>query len=392
MINKNFLNFLFLLLINHRSKHLAIFFISTLIISILSSVIFLSSSIKNEIFNTLDSQADFTIQKVNSGKLTNTPNSWIEEFMNINGVANLQSRVYGTYNFKLEDLNLLIVGVDLFDKNINENIQKLLEKMDIAEFLSQDSIIIGNGVKKLFEKYNYFDEFTFKLEDSENLSVKIFKELPENFNLIANDLIIMDINLARKILNINENESSDIVFNVPNELERQNIKNHLLSNYANIRVIQKSDIAQRYENLFNYKGGIFLSLYIIVILTFILILYQRYSLINSNDKKEIGILKSVGWSIKEIIKLKLLESFIVAIFSFLLGIIIAYIFVFIFNAPLLINIFLGFQNLENSVVLTINFDLNLIVLLFLFFVVPFLSAVLIPVWKIASIDANESMK
>lgn len=286
----------------------------------------------------------------------------------------------------------MIVGVDFFDKNINKNIQKLLEKIDISDFLSKDSMIIGNGVKKLFDRYNYLDKFTFKLENSENLDVKIFKDLPQSFNLVANDLIIMDINLAKKILNIDENEFSDIVFNVPNELERDNIKNHLLSKYANIRVIQKSEIAQRYENLFNYKGGIFLSLYIIVILTFILILYQRYSMINSSDKKEIGILKSVGWSIKEIIKLKLLESFIVAIFSFLLGIIVAYIFVFIFNAPLLINIFLGFENLQNSVVLIPNFDINLIVLLFLFFVVPFLSAVLIPVWKIASIDANESMK
>ena len=392
MINRIFLNFLFLLLINHKSKHLVIFFISTLLVSILSSVIFISSSIKSEIFNTLNSQADFTIQKVNSGRLINSSNIWIDEFSNINGISNLQGRVYGTYNFKLENINLLIVGVDFFDKNINKNIQKLLEKIDISDFLSKDSMIIGNGVKKLFDRYNYLDKFTFKLENNENLDVKIFKDLPQSFNLVANDLIIMDINLAKKILNIDENEFSDIVFNVPNELERDNIKNHLLSKYANIRVIQKSEIAQRYENLFNYKGGIFLSLYIIVILTFILILYQRYSMINSSDKKEIGILKSVGWSIKEIIKLKLLESFIVAIFSFLLGIIVAYIFVFIFNAPLLINIFLGFENLQNSVVLIPNFDINLIVLLFLFFVVPFLSAVLIPVWKIASIDANESMK
>ena len=53
-----------------------------------------------------------------------------------------------------------------------------------------------------------------------------------------------------------------------------------------------------------------------VIFTFILVLYQRYSMISSNDKREIGILKAVGWSIKDIIKLKIIENFIKLSYDF----------------------------------------------------------------------------
>jgi putative ABC transport system permease protein len=144
--------------------------------------------------------------------------------------------------------------------------------------------------------------------------------------------------------------------------------------------------------MFNYKGGIFLVLFIVVIFTFILILYQRYSMISSNDKKEIGILKAVGWSIKDIIKLKIIENFIVGFMAFIIGIIISYIFVFILNAPILKNIFIGFSNIQNDFILNPNIDFTIIVTLFLFFIIPFLSAILIPVWKISIIDANESMK
>ena len=104
------------------------------------------------------------------------------------------------------------------------------------------------------------------------------------------------------------------------------------------------------------------------------------------------ILKAVGWSIKDIIKLKIIENFIVGFMAFIIGVVFAYIFVFIFNAPILRNIFIGFSNVQNDFILNANIEFSTLITLFLFFIIPFLSAVLIPVWKIAVIDANESMK
>ena len=81
-----FLNFLLLQIVTNKSKHLAIFIISTLIIFIMASVMFLSSSIQKHIYTTLDAQSDFVIQKINSGKIVNTPNSWIDDFSEISAV------------------------------------------------------------------------------------------------------------------------------------------------------------------------------------------------------------------------------------------------------------------------------------------------------------------
>ena len=392
MKNSVFFNFLFLLLIKHKSKHIAIFIISILIVFLISSVLFISNSLKKEVFSTLNNQSDFIIQKTNNGKIFDTPISWVDDFSSINGVKNVQQRVYGLYYFMPENIYFTIVGVDLFEEHTNKNIKELLSILNISDFLRNDSMIIGNGIKKIFDKYHYFDSYDFKLLDKQSLNVKIFKDLPQEANLVANDLIIMDINLAKKILNIDEENSTDIVLNVPNDLEKQNIKEQLILKHSNIRILQKESLKKEYENMFNYKGGIFLVLFIVVIFTFILILYQRYSMISSSDKKEIGILKAVGWSIKDIIKLKIIENFIVGFMAFIIGVIIAYIFVFIFNAPILKNIFIGFSNVQNDFILNANIEFSTLITLFLFFIIPFLSAVLIPVWKIAVIDANESMK
>ena len=387
-----FFNFLFLLLFTHKSKHLAIFFISILIVFLSSSILFISNTLKKEIFTTLKNQSDFVIQKINSGKSQYTPISWIEDFKEISGVKNIQQRVYGQYYFMPENVYFTIVGIDLFEEGSSKNIKELLEVLNISEFLQSDSMIIGNGIKKLFDKYKYIDSYDFKLFNNDLKEIKIFKDLPQKANLVANDLIIMDINLAKEILNIKEDEATDIVLNVPNNLERANVKDQLILKHSNTRILQKENLKKEYENMFNYKGGIFLILFIVVILTFTLILYQRYSMISLGDKKEIGILKAVGWSIKDILKLKIMENFIVAFMAFIIGIILSYIFVFILNAPILKNVFIGSQNLQNDFIFNANIQIDSLITLFLFFMIPFLSAVLIPVWKVAIIDSTQSMK
>ena len=387
-----FFNFLFLLLFTHKSKHLAIFFISILIVFLSSSILFISNTLKKEIFTTLKNQSDFVIQKINSGKSQYTPISWIVDFKEISGVKDVQQRVYGQYYFMPEDVYFTIVGIDLFEEGSSKNIKELLEVLNISEFLQSDSMIIGNGIKKLFDKYKYINSYDFKLFNNDLKEIKIFKDLPQKANLVANDLIIMDINLAKEILNIKEDEATDIVLNVPNNLERANVKDQLILKHSNTRILQKENLKKEYENMFNYKGGIFLILFIVVILTFTLILYQRYSMISLGDKKEIGILKAVGWSIKDILKLKIMENFIVAFMAFIIGIILSYIFVFILNAPILKNVFIGSQNLQNDFIFNANIQIDSLITLFLFFMIPFLSAVLIPVWKVAIIDSTQSMK
>ena len=387
-----FFNFLFLLLSKHKTKHIAIFIISVLIVFLSSSILFISNSLKKEIFSTLENQSDFIIQKMDGGKIQYIPTSWIDDFKEINGLEKVQQRVYGQYYFMPEDIYFTIIGVDLFEDTVNKNIQNLLKALNISDFLQNDSMIIGNGVKKLFDKYHYFDTYSFKLSNNDLKNIKIFKDLPQAANLIANDLIIMDISLAKEILNINENEATDIILNVPNNLERQNVKDQLILKHSNTRILQKDQLKKEYENMFNYKGGIFLILFIIVILTFTLILYQRYSMISMGDKKEIGILKAVGWSIKDIIKLKIMENFIVAFMAFVIGTILSYIYVFIFNAPILKNVFIGTSNMQNDFIFNGNVQIDSLISLFLFFMIPFLSAILIPVWKVAIIDSTQSMK
>ena len=391
-MNKSFYNLIFLFLFKHKSKHLSIFFISIILIFILSSVMFISGSIKSQIKHSIENQSELIVQKIDGGKISSIPISWTDDFSEIYGIESIQGRVYGKYWFEPYKTYFNIVGVDFFEEHSNASIKKIIGNIDLREFVSDDYILVGNAVKKALHEKRYKKSYDFRLENKKILTAKIYGELPNNTNTFTNDMIIMDISLAKKILNISEDFVSSFAVNIPNELEIANIKNQLIFKHSNIKVTSKDELLKEYENLFNFKGGIFLILYIVCLLTFVLILYERFTMVNSSDKKEIGILKSIGFSIKDILKLKIYENLFIGICAFLIGVVLAYAFVFILNAPILSEIFMGHKNLASQFNFIPNVEISLIISLFFFYILPFIASILIPVWKIAVIDAVDSMR
>ena len=390
MLNK--LNFLLILLITYRKKHLSIFILSTLLIALMSSVLFISSSIKKDIFSTLENQADFTVQKYVAGRVLNAPESWIDEFYTIDGVQNVQGRIYGTHYYEPAEQYFIIVGLDFYDTQVIKEMKTLVEGIDMDDFLAKKNMIIGSDVKKFLDEYHYFDYYTFRPPDRSIEKVYIYDKLKSSTDIVSGDMIIMDIANARKILGVEDGTFSDIILQAPNLKERETINTKLRVSHFDMRIIQKNDIQNYYENLYNYKGGLFLSLFIIVFMSFGLILFQRYSMISSVDAKEVALLRLSGWKINEVLWFKISENFIVILSAYFSGIFLAYFYVYFLNAPLLKNIFLGYSNLGSSTTFSPSFTLSDLVLIFLSFVIPFLLAIIIPLWRVSIKEPTEVMR
>ena len=391
MQNSTFLYFLTLLLFKQKTKHIGVVIISVIIIFLLSSVLFISSSLQKTLLDTVKTQSDFTVSRVQAGKTVNTPTEWIDTILEIHGISKVAPRVYGRYFFAPREKSFLIVGVDFFDEQSSKSLQTLVKELNLKAFLSTDSMIIGSGVKHYLSQHYYKNSFTFKTPKGAFKKVNIAHTLSKEANIIANDMIIMPIDLAREIFGLHEDEITDITFNVPNDAEWDNIVAKIHLQFYDVRVVEKREIIKAYENLYNYKGGLFLILYLVAMVTFMLILYQRYAMVYSTERKEIGILRAVGWSIKDILKLKFYETVIIIFISFTLGVVLAYLYVFIGDAPLLSQIFLGGANLSNTVAFTPTIEFGLLGSIFLFYAIPFLGAVLIPAWKVAVTPPKEAM-
>ena len=367
-----FFKFSILLLLKDRYKHLFSSSIFILIIFLLTSVLFISESIKSDLIAVVDNQPEIIIENSKGGKYTEITDEYIDTIVDINGVEDVNGKIDGYYHFMQNNRYFHIIGDDE---------QKF------------DNMKIGEGIKKILENFYYQDYFNFFI-DGEALKINIEDVFSKDANLITNDLMILNSEQASFILGLDDDEYSYLTVTVPNSSEIDYIAQKIQRIFPNLRIKTKSEQLADIDNIFYYKGGIFMILYIIVMALFLILIYHQIDSSLGNSKKEIAILRTLGYSINNIISLKLIQHIIVAIFSYFFGIILAYYYVFIFNAPILKTIFLGSQ-IENNLSFTpiINISiLTILTIIFIFTVIPFIIAVILPSWKIAITDMKEALK
>lgn len=366
MLNKNFIDYCIKLLLKNRTEYLFTFIIFTFIVSVLSSVLFISDSIKYDLLSNIKKDEQIIVKNTRAGKYEPLFESHLDEIIQLHGVENVEGRIDGFYNFAQGERYIRILTNDELDD----------EKM-----------IVSEDIKELFKKFHYKEEFNF-LTPERKITMEIANSIPSN--ILSHNTIFINSDMAREILQMSEDEYSYFTVFVPNENEIDFIARKIVDIFPYTIAIQDRNLQASYRHIFYYKGGLFMILYVVCLLSFLILLKNQISSLFGERKKEIAILRSIGFSIKDIILLKFIQNSVVSISAFITGIFIAYVFVFIFNAPLLKYIFLG----EGMAYLefTTFIDFRILFLMFMFTVIPYLAFVLIPAWKVAISDISEVMK
>ncbi|VAY87345.1 ABC transporter, permease protein [hydrothermal vent metagenome] len=362
MPNKEFIKFSFVLFLKEKSDYMVSIFIFTFIIFILSSVLFISNSISFDLKQTINYQPQILVQNQKAGNTVEIDDSILDELLQITGVSDITGRVDGYYYFLQNDSYFHIIG----DNDCDEKI-----------------MTVGDGVKLILNKYYYTKYFNFFV-NGKSIKIDINNTISLSANIVSNDLIILNTEIARKIFGLEEDEYSYLLISVPNDSEINYIAQKIKEIYPYFKITTKKQLKSDIDNLFYYKGGVFMVLYTVVF-------YRQIDSTSGAYKKEIAILRSLGFSINNIIFLKFIQNCFVVLFSYILGIVLAYYFVFFANAPLLKYIFLG-NNLTNNMSFTPILHFDILFMIFLFTAVPYILSILLPSWRIAISDMNEAMK
>lgn len=367
-------------------------FIFTALIFLLSSILFISNSIKTELGLTLKSLPDIIVQKIQAGRHINIEQKRVDKLLEFHGVKSAVPRIWGYYYFEKAGVNFSVVGIDSFDKQYKNNFEQITQNVDFDELSQNSSMIVGVGVKKVLSENYFKDYFNFIKPNGELEKVKIASTFKSSTSLESNDIILMPKDMVLKIFGMDETKATDIVLSVANPEEIPTIIEKIKNLYPDTRVITQSDLRVSYQNIFDYKSGMFLALFIVSAFTFFMIVYDKASGLSSEEKKEIGILKAIGWKIDDILKEKFYEAFIISFISFLSAIILALFFVYVLEAPVLRDIFTGYSRLKPDFSLPFVFDFQTVALLFFLTIPLYIAAIIIPSWRVASMDADEVMR
>ena len=377
-------------LLRQKSKSIFISIVFSLLIFLLTSVFFITSSIKHELDSTLESLPQIIVQNVKAGRQYDIDIDSIDSILSINGVNDAVARVWGYYYFEQLGVNFSLVGVNEYESQYKKSLQNIIEKFELNS--DDASMVVGSGVLKAMKQAYYKEYFNFIKPDGSIKKVNIAGVFDAETNLESNDMIVMSKDSIREIFDIEESKATDIVVKVLNPDEISTVATKIKQIYPNYNVITNEDLKVSYQNIFNYKSGIFLALFIVSLFTFFIIIYDKASGVSSEEKREIGILKAIGWRVEDVLKEKFYESFILSFFSYILGVGLALFFVYVLQAPFLRDIFIGYSDIKPVFELPFIFDIATLILVFLLSVPIYVAATIIPSWRVATLDADEVIR
>jgi len=322
-----------------------------------------------------------------ASKDTTIDTSLGDKLLVMKGVSGVNARLDAMYTFKKET-NFTLVGVDAFESYANNT----LNTINSTQTLEDNSMLVSPSVKKILEKNYYQDYFNFIRADGTLLKVKIAGTFQTDNALDENSLMVMNTKTFRDIVGYKETQASDLAITVANKEEVGFIAHKIALLLPNTKVVVKDDLRVMYENIYNFRSGFFLSIFIITFFTFFIIIYDKMSGLNSEQKREIGILKALGWRVGDVLNAKLYEGLLLSLSAYVSGIVLALTYVYVLHAPLLKNIFLNNYDLIHSYSIQFTMDYETLALLFFLSVPIYIAATIIPAWQVATLDAEEVMR
>lgn len=373
-----------------RQKYKTIFItaVLTTLIFLLTSMFFITNSIKHELQSTVEALPEIVVQKIKAGRHEDLDVSVGDDILDITGVNGVVARVWGYYYFQNAGVNFSIVGIDEFEEQYKNSLSGIAKTLNF----STASMVVGEGVKKSMSESYYKEYFNFIKPDGTLKKIVISGVFIGETQLESNDMIVMSKDNAREIFDMSKDKATDIVVKVANVDEIATVASKIKLMYPDSRVITKDDLKISYQNIFDYKSGIFLALFVVSLFTFFIIIYDKASGLSSEEKREIGILKAIGWRVDDVLREKFYEGFIISFFAYLFGVFLSFGFVYILKAPLLQNIFTGYSELKTSFELPFVFDIQTLALVFFLSVPIYVAATIIPSWRSATLEAEEVIR
>lgn len=372
-------------ILRYKYKNLFIVIVMTLLVALLASTLFISNAMKSEYNTIIDSYPDIVITNQKALRDTTIDEDEAYKVLSIKGVSSVVSRVWGHYYFLNADKEFLILGRDEFETYANP-------LLNATSNIAKDSMLISVGVQKSLQGSYYSEYFNFIKADGSIKKLTIQAILEKSNSLENSSLIIMNKNAAQDIFEYKANEVTDLGVSVANKEEVAFIAAKIETLFPSARVSVKDDLRVIYENIYNLRSGFFLTIFIITFFTFFIIIYDKVSGLNSEQRREIGILKALGWRVGDVLNARLYEGVIVSVLSYLLGIIVAFIYVYLFNAPYLKEIFLNNYDLMSDFRIMFSVDYETLALLFFLSVPIYIAATVIPSWRVATLEADEVMR
>lgn len=359
-------------LARRSGKNLGLLLVYSLIVFMLASVMLFTHALRQEAGLLLQGAPELILQRMVAGRHDLIPAEYLERMGRVRGVSAKYGRLWGYF----------------YDPAVQANYTFMVPR---EREIAPGDVVIGAGIART-RGLGEGDYLSFRSSAGEPVAFRVAGLLDGDSELLSTDLMLVNEQTFRQFFGLGEGYYTDIVLRVRNPREVQKVAEKLALQFPDTRPILRDEILRTYESIFSWRQGIVFVLLAGAILAFVIFAWDKASGLSAEERREIGILKSIGWETADVIRMKFWEGAIVSLAAFLLGYLMAYGHVFYLSAALFEPVLKGWAVLYPDFQPLPYVDGLQVATLFFFTVFPYTVATIVPIWRAAVTDPDTVMR
>ncbi len=359
-------------MLRRKGKNTALVLVYTTVVFLLASVMLFTHALQHEADVVLKEAPEIVVQRLSAGRHALIPESYARDIEKIQGVSEVRPTLWGYYFDTIFEANYTLMVPEDFP-------------------YESGNIAIGSGIAEISQSSvdNILPFWTYR---GDLLSFNISEIFPADSELVATDLILVSEEDFRMLFGTPEGFATDLHLKVRNANEVPVIAAKIRKLLPDTRPIVRDEIARTYDAVFSWRSGILVAILAGSVLAFIIFAWDKASGLSAEEKKEIGILKAIGWETADVIQMKFWEGAVVSLTSFLVGLLLAYYHVFFTSSALFAPVLKGWAVLYPEFRLAPAIDPYQVATLFFLTVIPYTAATIVPAWRAATIDPDAVLR
>ena len=369
---RHLIDFTLASLARRKTKNIGLLVAYTLLVFVLASLTLFSNALRTEARYVLAGSPEVILQRMVAGRHDLIPPGYLDKIGRIRGVQKKEGRLWGYY----------------YDPVLNANYTFMARP---AGEIADGQIMVGEALARE-RGLAAHNTISFRSYSGKLFTFEVGAVLSPDAELLSADLVLLSENDFRRFFEYPDGHFTDIALSVANPQEVRNIAAKLTAALPDSRPILREEVQRTYQSIFDWREGIVLTVLAGAILAFAILAWEKASGLSAEEKREIGILKAIGWETGDVIRMKVWEGLLISLTAFLTGFLAAYVHVFHFGAAVFEPVLKGWSVLYPKFVLLPAVDGLQVATLFFFTVFPYTAAVLVPIWRAAITDPDAVMR
>jgi ABC-type lipoprotein release transport system permease subunit len=362
-------------LARRKAANAGLFLLFAFIVFLLASVLLYAQALRAEAARTLSGAPEITIQRMIAGRHDLIPPGYLDRLGPLRGVQNRTLRLWGYY----------------FDPGLKANLTLMAAPPHLAQEVAGQNVLLGAALAEALE-LRAGATLVFLDAAGEPVSFTVARILPPEADIATADLVLLSEPAFRAFFQYPEGHFTDIALHVANPQEVRRVAAKLSARLPDSRIVLRDDILLTYAAVFSWREGLVLVVLLAAVLAFAIFALDKASGLSADERREIGILKAIGWHSGDVLAMKAWEGALISVSAYLAGYVAAYIHVFHLSAVLFEDVLRGWSVLAPRYRLTPITDPLQLSALFLLTVLPYALATVVPVWRAAVTDPDAVMR